>query len=488
METKFFKFLTLFFLCMSLHAQQRIIGGSAVDISQRPYQAAIFANGEFIAGGVIINNQWILTAAHVVHNRSTSSITVSTGYTNLNNDPARSSVSQIYKHPSYIYSNDPVPYDIALIKLSKPIVFGSNRKPIAISNLESYSTGTIATVSGWGRRGKNGPVSTNQLYKTNISISACNNKMIKAGTSSTSAYQGDSGGPLTISSSNGDRLIGLVVGGDTNDPSNNPTFYTNVGSFYSWIISYVPSLYKISGPDLMSSGSTYTYTITPAPSSSEVNLSPNLTLVSLSKEILLVKATSNARAYININVGNYIVGNKPLWVGAPIISGISYNGSTLTAETFGGDASISRTEWMIGSNIFTSPSKSISSPYSSGTYNISVRGVNSCGTGGYYTTQICFSDRGTFSLTVEPGSRVVTVTPIPLEDDEMAPAMASHKSTANASMRYVLADLASGSLKATGYLPESGGTLDFSNAAAGMYVFKLYTSNGAEETFKISLK
>lgn len=66
--------------------------------------------------------------------------------------------------------------------------------------------------------------------------------------------------------------------------------------------------------------------------------------------------------------------------------------------------------------------------------------------------------------------------------------MANRKSTANATMRYVLADLTSGSLKATGYLPESGGTLDFSEAPAGMYVFKLYTSAGAEETFKISLK
>lgn len=37
------------FLAVSLFttAQQRIIGGSAVDISQRPYQAAIFINGIF---------------------------------------------------------------------------------------------------------------------------------------------------------------------------------------------------------------------------------------------------------------------------------------------------------------------------------------------------------------------------------------------------------------------------------------------------------
>lgn len=57
MRTKVFKLLAFCLLCISIHAQQRIIGGSAVDISQRPYQAAIFIDGQFAAGGVIINNQ-----------------------------------------------------------------------------------------------------------------------------------------------------------------------------------------------------------------------------------------------------------------------------------------------------------------------------------------------------------------------------------------------------------------------------------------------
>ena len=117
-----------------------------------------------------------------------------------------------------------------------------------------------------------------------------------------------------------------------------------------------------------------------------------------------------------------------------------------------------------------------------------MKATNSCGTSSVYTTQISFSDRGTFSLAVEPGSHIVIVTPVPQEDDEVAVALVNRKSTANATMRYVLADLTTGSLKAMGYLPESGGTLDFSDVPVGLYVFKLYTSTGAEETFKISLK
>lgn len=483
MKTRLFNFLVFLFICTSSHAQLRIIGGTAIDISQRPYQAAIFINGEFQGGGVIINNQWILTAAHVVYGKATSTISVSTGYTNLNNDPARSSVSQVIIHPDYVYSTSIVPNDIALIKLSSSLSFSANRTPVNISKSTSYASGTTAFTSGWGRRYAGGAASLNQLYKTNVTITSSANKLLTAQASNTSPYEGDSGGPLTISSTDGDLLIGIVLGGS--NPSTSPFYFLNIGNYYNWIASYV-SLYSISGPDLLCNGSTATFTIS-APGAT-LELSPNLSIVSQSGKNYTIKGNYNGRAYINILAGNTYLARKSLWVGAPIISGISYNGSTLTAETFGGDACISRTEWTIGGNVFTTYSKSISSPYSSGTYTVSVRGVNSCGTGTYYTTQISFSDRGTFSLTVEPDSRIVTVTPIPREDDETAPVMASRKSTANATMRYVLADLTSGSLKATGYMPESGGTLDFSGASAGMYVFKLYTSTGAEETFKISLK
>ena len=63
MKTRIISFLLLFISCNALQAQLKIIGGSAVDITQRPYQAAIFVNGQFNGGGVILNNQWILTAA-----------------------------------------------------------------------------------------------------------------------------------------------------------------------------------------------------------------------------------------------------------------------------------------------------------------------------------------------------------------------------------------------------------------------------------------
>lgn len=109
--------------------------------------------------------------------------------------------------------------DIALLELSTPLVFSSTKKAINISTAKSYSYGTIATVSGWGRRSVNGSASTSQLYKANITIQSCSGNQIIATVSNNMAYKGDSGGPLTISSASGDMLIGLVKGGRLRYPN-----------------------------------------------------------------------------------------------------------------------------------------------------------------------------------------------------------------------------------------------------------------------------
>ena len=96
------------------HAQQRIIGGSTANITERPYQAAVFVDGDFEGGGVIISNRWILTAAHVVDGHSYSDIEVYFGSTNLNN---ASSVTarRVIVHEDY--NDDLQTQDIALIEL-----------------------------------------------------------------------------------------------------------------------------------------------------------------------------------------------------------------------------------------------------------------------------------------------------------------------------------------------------------------------------------
>ena len=55
-------------------------------------------------------------------------------------------------------------------------------------------------------------------------------------------------------------------------------------------------------------------------------------------------------------------------------------------------------------------------------------------------------------------------------------------------MTYILAALQTGTIAETGTLSQEGGTLNFSNVPAGLYVLKLLVEEGIEESFKISLK
>lgn len=58
----------LLFSILKAHAQDRIVGGELATLGQFPYQVAIYfldnENKTFICGGSIINQEWILTAAH----------------------------------------------------------------------------------------------------------------------------------------------------------------------------------------------------------------------------------------------------------------------------------------------------------------------------------------------------------------------------------------------------------------------------------------
>lgn len=473
MKTKLSCLLALLIVSISSYAQQKIIGGSPIDITSRPYQAAIYVGGVFNGGGVIINDQWILTAAHVVNNLSGSTVTVSTGHTNLTSDNGRSAVSQIILHPNN--------YDIALVRLATPLVFSSTRQPITISQTTFYTSGTRATVSGWGRRSVTGSASLTQLYETNVTIKSRTLTEIEAAPSGNTAYRGDSGGPLTMQTLGGYILIGLVSHGNYDSPTTTPCFYTNVGNYYNWIASYAEQ-YSISAPELLCGTSTFTIS---APGNCTLELSPNLTLVSQSGKSYSIRSNGNGRAFINIIAGNTIMAQKFFWSGAPIVSGITYDGSRLKAETFGLDAKILRADWTINGNSFMSMSEYLSSGYTGGPFTVTVRPTNNCGTGVTYTTEITLSTNRRYAAAVSVGSRDVIVKPI-AEDSEGS--LSSLKTLSTSPMEYTLINLNTARVGASGTLPETGGTLSFSHVPSGIYVLNLILGGGVKESFKIVLK
>ena len=299
-------------------------------------------------------------------------------------------------------------------------------------------------------------------------------------------YKGDSGGPLTISTSTGDLLIGIIKGGvNESNPTTGISTYVNAGVYLDWILEKVPDLYAnaISGPSLLCS--TGTYTVSPYPQNAQISLSPNLKLLSQSGGTLNIQATSRGRAYISMKIGSNTVAQKNFWAKEPAITGVTYDGSYLRVETAGADAQITQTEWIIGTDLpRTSYEDYLWCPYTSGTYNITVTSTNSCGTGLPYHGQITLARSSRYAISVL--ARQITVSPV--RDEDNTGNLQLLEAPASPTMNYTLVNLNSGIIATNGSMSSEGGTLDFSTVPAGLYVLKLFTPDGAEETFKVQLK
>ena len=112
-------------------------------------------------GGTLIGPQHVLTAAHCMGN----SINVMVGehdYSN-NKDGVRHKVCGTTSHPSY--NSNTVNYDFAIVRLSKPVEFGTRVAPACLPDKKAYPgdslVGKSLTVSGWGRtiyQGNQSPV------------------------------------------------------------------------------------------------------------------------------------------------------------------------------------------------------------------------------------------------------------------------------------------------------------------------------------------
>ncbi len=99
----------------------KIVGGQQAANGNWGWQVAMKYNGGFTCGGSLINENWVLTAAHCVYGRSTPSLyTFDAGINSRFTVNAWSKtnlrVSKIIMHPSY--NPNLITNDIALMKLA----------------------------------------------------------------------------------------------------------------------------------------------------------------------------------------------------------------------------------------------------------------------------------------------------------------------------------------------------------------------------------
>ena len=237
---------------------QSIVGGSAANIADFPWQVSLQSGGHF-CGGSILNQSWILTAAHCVEGTSASSLRVRAGATTWSTGGQLRAVSRVIVHPSY-NGDETRGFDIALLQLSSPLSYTTTVQPIRLVTAQEDAQGataasTVATVSGWGatREGGRGsstllavsiPIVSNaqaaQLYRIPMPASVLTAGLVGQG--GADSCQGDSGGPLVVQSAAGPRQAGVVSWGFGCGRAQYPGVYTRVSSYQSWLEQYVPDL------------------------------------------------------------------------------------------------------------------------------------------------------------------------------------------------------------------------------------------------------
>ncbi|XP_029725054.2 trypsin 3A1 isoform X2 [Aedes albopictus] len=221
----------------------RIVGGIAVNITDYPYQVSLQRNNHF-CGGSVLNDRWILTAAHCTKGITNASVLrIRAGSTEVRSGGVLAQVRTIYFHPKQnSWSN----YDFSLLELKEALKLSKAVQPISLpAHDDSFEDGTLCEVSGWGNT-RNANESSLSLRAATVPLynqekcstvykeyGGVSESMICAGyeEGGKDSCQGDSGGPLVC---NG-VLVGVVSWGKGCAEPGFPGVYGRVTSAVEWI-------------------------------------------------------------------------------------------------------------------------------------------------------------------------------------------------------------------------------------------------------------
>ncbi|XP_054157647.1 ovochymase-2-like [Oppia nitens] len=224
---------------------KRIVGGSEVNPAHRyPWMVSIGSSrGSPFCGGALINNLYVLTAAHCVVDENPESIGVRIGQHSLQEPTPILKISAIKLHDDY----DSVSQknDIAVLRLQNPIQYNENIEPVCIPPSDLDDPDGL-WVSGWGRTDEGGRTSDrlNEVTLPQYSLAKCENKyaglvsdkqLCAGGIKGQDACQGDSGGPLQSKINGKVNIVGIISWGIGCARENYPGVYTRVSAYLKWI-------------------------------------------------------------------------------------------------------------------------------------------------------------------------------------------------------------------------------------------------------------
>ncbi|XP_058689952.1 coagulation factor X-like isoform X1 [Poecile atricapillus] len=233
------------------YVDTRIVGGDECPPGQCPWQAVLLdEEGEEFCGGTVLNENFILTAAHCINQSKEIKVVVGKVHREKK-EPSESmhTVDKIFVHSKFVaetYDND-----IALLKLKEPIRFSeyvvAACLPKADFANEVLMNQRSGRVSGFGHEFDGGELSKKLkvLEVPYVNRSTCKQStsyvftenMFCAGydTEQKDACQGDSGGPHVTRYKDTYFVTGIVSWGEGCARKGKYGVYTKLSRFLRWV-------------------------------------------------------------------------------------------------------------------------------------------------------------------------------------------------------------------------------------------------------------
>ncbi|XP_006173069.1 complement C1s subcomponent [Camelus dromedarius] len=245
-----------------LMVKQKIFGGFIANIESFPWQ--VFFSNPW-AGGALIDEYWVLTAAHVVEGNRDPIMYVgsSSVLTSVLVNAQMLTAERVFIHPGWKVldaseTRKNFDNDIALVRLREPVKMGPTVSPICLPGRSSEynpSEGTLGLISGWGRterkdrviklRGAKLPVAPlekcREMKGVNPRIDVnsfifTDNMICAGGEKGVDSCKGDSGGAFALQVPNETSpkfyVAGLVSWGTQ---CGTYGIYTRVKNYIDWI-------------------------------------------------------------------------------------------------------------------------------------------------------------------------------------------------------------------------------------------------------------
>ncbi|CAG7823759.1 unnamed protein product [Allacma fusca] len=223
-------------------------------VKASPYEfpsiVLIKMNDKHVCSGTIVDKEWVLSAAQCFQSKNPSDYTVIAA--DFNKDQGEGSeralgVQTIQFHSGY--NNETMENDIALLKLSTALHFGSRKiQPAVIPDGDYKPSGKVTSV-GWGKISETNGISPvlQKVYVDVVSSFQCidwletpalyTEKVICTGFSNETRdiCLGESGSPLYTTRGGNHYLLGISSWGETCAKRNSPRVYTKVPKYLDWI-------------------------------------------------------------------------------------------------------------------------------------------------------------------------------------------------------------------------------------------------------------